>query len=215
MNRPATNIIIGRCRVASHFRDDARGVAAIEFALILPIMLALLFGTTEFGRAIDHYRRVTLLARAVADLTSQGDGQATMAAASMTDIVAAAKLVLTPYPSSEAKIVISALSVPADGAGQPRVCSSYATNNGTARAVGAASDLKVPEGFQLAGMRYVLAEVSVPYPAIFGSSVMRLVGGANNQFTFKASVPWPVRAGQTYKSAYNEIVLPNGKACTS
>ncbi len=62
------------------------GVSAIEFALILPIMLALLFGVTEFGRAIDHYRRVTLLARAVADLTSQGDGQPTMAAAAMTDI---------------------------------------------------------------------------------------------------------------------------------
>jgi Flp pilus assembly protein TadG len=214
--RPASDIISGRDRVAPHFRDDAHGVAAIEFALILPVMLALLFGTTEFGRAIDHYRRVTLLARAVADLTSQGDGQATMAAASMTDIVAAAKLVLTPYPNSGAKIVISALSVPADGAGQqPRVCSSYATSNGTARTVGAASDLKVPEGFQLAGMRYVLAEVSVPYPAIFGSSVMRLVGGANNQFTFKATVPWPVRAGKNYKSTYNEIVLPNGMPCTS
>ena len=210
------DMIIGRERASLNFRDDAHGVAAIEFALILPIMLALLFGTTEFGRAVDHYRRVTLLARAVADLTSQGDGQPTMAATSATDILAAAKLVLTPYPSSGAKIVISALGVPADGAGQqPRVCSSYASSNATARTVGAASDLKVPEGFQLAGMRYVLAEVTVPYPAMFGSSVMRLVGGANNQFTFKASVPWPVRAGQTYKSTYNEIVLPNGKACTS
>lgn len=214
--KSAMDIIIVHGRSARYFRRDSRGVAAIEFALILPITLALLFGTTEFGRAIDHYRRVTLLARAVADLTSQGDGQATMAAASMTDILAAAKLVLTPYPSSGAKIVISALSVPVDGAGQqPRVCSSYASSNATARTVGAASDLKVPEGFQLAGMRYVLAEVSVPYPAMFGSSIMRLVGGANNQFTFKASVPWPVRAGQAYKTTYNEIVLPNGMACTS
>lgn len=154
-----------------------------------------------------------MLARAVADLTSQGDTQSPMTAATMTDILASAKLVLVPYPSSGAKIVISALGVAADGAGQPRVCSSYATSNGTARTVGMASDLKVPEGFQLAGMRYVLAEVSVPYPAIFGSNLMRFVGGANNQFTFKASVPWPVRGGQAVKSSYNEIVLPNGQAC--
>ncbi|EIZ86657.1 TadE family protein [Methylobacterium sp. GXF4] len=201
-------------RAVSSFRDDDRGVSAIEFALILPVMLALLFGVTEFGRAIDHYRKVTLLARAVADLTSQGDTQATMASATMTDILASAKLVLTPYPNSAARIVVSVLGVTIDGAGQqPRVCSSYATNNGTARAVGTATDLKVPEGFQLAGMRYVLAEVSVPYPAMFGSNVMRLVGSASNQFTFKASVPWPVRGGQTYKSTYNEVVLPNGKAC--
>ncbi|MER2198459.1 TadE/TadG family type IV pilus assembly protein [Methylobacterium brachiatum] len=201
-------------RAVSSFRHDDRGVSAIEFALILPVMLALLFGVTEFGRAIDHYRKVTLLARAVADLTSQGDTQATMASATMTDILASAKLVLTPYPNSAARIVVSVLGVTIDGAGQqPRVCSSYATNNGTARTVGTATDLKVPEGFQLAGMRYVLAEVSVPYTAMFGSNVMRFVGGANNQFTFKASVPWPVRGGQTYKSTYNEVVLPNGKAC--
>ena len=207
--------IIRRDQAASCFRDDARGIAAIEFALILPVMLALLCGVTEFGRAIDHYRRVALLARAVADLTSQGDGQATMLAATMTDILASAKLLLTPFPSSGATIVVSALGVTADGAGQlPRVCSSYATSNGTARAVGTATDLKVPEGFQLAGMRYVLAEVSVPYPALFGSNVMRFVGGANNQFTFRSSVPWPVRGGQTVKSTYNEVVLPNGKACT-
>lgn len=203
-----------RPRRPSSLRDDVRGASAIEFALVLPVMLALLFGVTEFGRAIDHYRKVTLLARAVADLTSQGDAQTPMAAATMTDIVASAKLVLAPYPSTAAKIVVSALGVAADGAGQqPQVCSSYATATGTARSVGAATDLKVPEGFQLAGMRYVLAEVSVPYPALFGSGVMRLVGGANNQFTFKAAVPWPVRGGQTAKSTYNEVVLPNGKAC--
>lgn len=208
-------LIIQQARLEAPFCNDARGVSAVEFALILPVMLALLFGVTEFGRAIDHYRKVTLLARAVADLASQGDAQTPIAAATMTDILASAKLVLTPYPSGGAKIVISALGVGADGAGQqPRVCSSYATGNGTARAVGTAADLKVPEGFQLAGMRYLLAEVSVPYPALFGSNVMRFVGGANNQFTFKASVPWPVRGGQTAKSAYNEVVLPNGKACS-
>jgi Flp pilus assembly protein TadG len=206
--------MIRRGRAVTNFTDDTHGVSAVEFALILPVMLALLFGVTEFGRAIDHYRKVTLLARAVADLTSQGDTQATMTAATMADILASAKLVLTPYPNGSAKIVISVLGVTIDGAGQqPRVCSSYATGNGTARTVGTATDLKVPEGFQLAGMRYVLAEVSVPYPALFGSNVMRLVGEANNQFTFKASVPWPVRGGQTYKTTYNEVVLPNGKAC--
>ncbi|QGY05515.1 pilus assembly protein [Methylobacterium mesophilicum SR1.6/6] len=206
---------IRRIRSLSDLCDDTRGVSAIEFALILPIMLMLLFGITEFGRAFDHYRKVTLLARTLADIASQGDTQTPMAAATLSDIFASAKLVLTPYPNNTAQIVISALGVAADGVGQlPRVCSSYATGNGTARAVGTAADLKVPEGFQLAGMRYVLAEVSVPYPALFGSNIMRLVGGANNQFTFKASVPWPTRGGQAVKSTYNEIVLPNGKACS-
>ena len=33
-------------------RKDSRGNAVIEFALVLPILLLVLFGITEFGRAI-------------------------------------------------------------------------------------------------------------------------------------------------------------------
>jgi Flp pilus assembly protein TadG len=33
-------------------RSDSRGNAVIEFALVLPILLLVLFGITEFGRAI-------------------------------------------------------------------------------------------------------------------------------------------------------------------
>ncbi|MCK4858006.1 MAG: pilus assembly protein [candidate division Zixibacteria bacterium] len=33
-------------------RNDSRGNAVIEFALVLPILLLVLFGITEFGRAI-------------------------------------------------------------------------------------------------------------------------------------------------------------------
>ena len=202
-------------KASSAFGSDVRGASAIEFALILPIMLAISFGISEFARATDYYRKVTVLARTVADLTSQGDATTPIAPATMTDILASAKLVLTPYVSGSASIVVSALGVPADGAGQrPQVCSSYATGNGTARALGTAADLKVPDGFQIIGMRYVLAEVSVPYAPLLGSNLMRFVGGANNQFTFKANVPWPVRGGQPAKSTYNEVVMPGGKACT-
>lgn len=36
----------------SRLRSDCRGNAVIEFALVLPILLLVLFGITEFGRAI-------------------------------------------------------------------------------------------------------------------------------------------------------------------
>jgi Flp pilus assembly protein TadG len=202
-------------RGSKSFVQDTRGVSAVEFSLVLPIMLALFFGVTEFGRATEYYRKVTLLGRAVADLTSQGDTQNPVTSATMTDIMASAKLVLTPYTSSGVKIVVSAVGVPLTGGVQtPRVCSSYATSGATARSTGLASDITVPEGFQLPGARYILAEVSAPYSPLFGSGIMRLVGGANNQFTFKAKVPWPVRGGQTYYTGTNnEIVLPSGSPC--
>lgn len=43
-----------------------RGVAAIEMALVLPILLAIAFGITELGRAMYYYDTLTKSARAAA-----------------------------------------------------------------------------------------------------------------------------------------------------
>jgi Flp pilus assembly protein TadG len=50
---------------------DRRGVAAIEFAMIVPIMLVMFFGTVEFSSGVAVDRKVTLIARTLSDLTSQ------------------------------------------------------------------------------------------------------------------------------------------------
>ena len=39
-------------RTLRHYRNDCKGNAVVEFALVLPLLLLVLFGITEFGRAI-------------------------------------------------------------------------------------------------------------------------------------------------------------------
>ncbi|RZK36496.1 MAG: pilus assembly protein [Hymenobacter sp.] len=201
--------------LASRFRCDTRAVSAIEFALILPIILAILVGSLEFSRALDNRRKVALLARTLADLTSQAATTSPVTAATMNDIIASSQLVLRPFASSSAKITVSALGLDLKSIGSnPRVCSSFASNNATVRNIGLAGDLSVPPGFRAVGMRYILAEVQMPYTPVFGSGIMNLLGGIDNKFTFKAAVAWPVRAGKAYKTnTYNEIILPNGSEC--
>src|SRR6476620_8022500 len=53
------------------FRDDRRGLAATEFAIVVPLMLVMFFGTVEFSSAVAIDRKVTLMARTLSDLTSQ------------------------------------------------------------------------------------------------------------------------------------------------
>ncbi|MDU6376453.1 MAG: TadE/TadG family type IV pilus assembly protein, partial [Bradyrhizobium sp.] len=53
------------------FGADKRGIAATEFAFIVPLMLVMFFGTVEFCSGIAVDRKVTLMARTLSDLTSQ------------------------------------------------------------------------------------------------------------------------------------------------
>jgi Flp pilus assembly protein TadG len=74
---------------------DRRGLAAVEFALIVPLMLVLFFGTVEFSSGVAVDRKVTLVARTLSDLTSQA-----LASISDTDLknfFASSASILTPY----------------------------------------------------------------------------------------------------------------------
>ena len=54
--------------------ENTSGFAAVEFAMILPILLVLFFGTVEISNAVAVYRKVTLMAHTLSDLTSQSTG---------------------------------------------------------------------------------------------------------------------------------------------
>ena len=58
-------------RRAVSLRRDQRGVSAVEFAMLLPLMVTLYLGAVEISQGVAIHRKVTLTARTVADLASQ------------------------------------------------------------------------------------------------------------------------------------------------
>jgi len=50
-----------------------RGIAAVELAIVLPLLLAIVFGVTELGRAMYQYDALTKAARAAARYLSVYD----------------------------------------------------------------------------------------------------------------------------------------------
>src|ERR1700753_3566041 len=87
---------------------EPSGLAAIEFAMLVPIMLVMFFGVVEFSSAIAVDRKVTLTARTLSDLTSQS---ASVGDADMTNFFAASVGIMTPYDSAPVKSTITELYI--------------------------------------------------------------------------------------------------------
>jgi len=87
---------------------DRSAVAAIEFALIVPIMLVMFFGTVELSSGVAVDRKVTLVARTLSDLTSQSTS---VADADATNFFTASCKILTPYAPTPTQAKISELYV--------------------------------------------------------------------------------------------------------
>src|ERR1700692_1568217 len=87
---------------------DRSGIAAIEFAMIVPIMLVMFFGTLEFSSGVAVDRKVTLMARTLSDLTSQAPS---VADTDLTNFFAANLAIMTPYDATPVKATITELYV--------------------------------------------------------------------------------------------------------
>lgn len=112
------------------FVGRSDGVAAVEFALVLPFMVLLYVGGVETGEAIAIDYKTTITARAVADLATQ---YISINNDTMSSILGASSAIITPYPSSTMVVTVSEVSV--DAVGRATITWSDSLN-GTARPVG-------------------------------------------------------------------------------
>lgn len=188
-------------RLMRRFARAESGIAALEFALVLPLMMVLYFGMTELTFAISTDRKVTLLSRALADLVGR---TTSMTTAAMNDIFQASIAVMAPYDASNAKIVVTSIVVkatgPADGAGNPtlqgRVCWSEARGPGATK-LAYNSIITIPDGFKTAGTSFIRADVELDYQPVFGDAVWKIVTpDRTGKITLNEKTPWPVRAAQ-------------------
>lgn len=106
---------------------DRSAVAAVEFALILPIMLLLYFGGNEFGNALTISRKVSHLTSTVADLVAQAS---TVSNSDMTNILNVGSAIMEPYTTSHLRVRVSLIHI--DNTGVARVKWSDVSNYGSA-----------------------------------------------------------------------------------
>jgi Flp pilus assembly protein TadG len=100
-------------RVERDFIRDRSGLAAIEFAFILPLMLVVFFGTVAFSSGLASARKVTLTASALADLTSEMSAAGNIAPIADSDLqgmFTAGISIMNPYLQGGATSVTAQIS---------------------------------------------------------------------------------------------------------
>ena len=147
-------------RTLRRFRDDKRGVSAVEFAMLLPLMVTLYIGGVEVSSAIAVDRKVTLVARTLGDLVAQSTS---VNATDMTNILSASTSVVQPYSSSLIQVTVSRVDV--DGNGAAKVVWSKA-QNATARAVN--STVTLPAALNTNNSSVIWAESQYTYTPTIG-----------------------------------------------
>ena len=74
MMKPIKNKLLNSASdLLRKFRDATQGVAAVEFALLSPLLLLIYIGTVEYSFAISLDRKLSRSASAIADLITQSD----------------------------------------------------------------------------------------------------------------------------------------------
>lgn len=93
---------------AARFCHDRRGVAAIEFAFIVPVLLIMYFITMEASQAIETSKKVSRVGSMVADLVTQ---QATITKTDLDAIMTIGSSTLKPYNRSTPTIIITGIQI--------------------------------------------------------------------------------------------------------
>lgn len=146
------------------------GVAAVEFALILPIMFTLYVGSVEAGALISMDRRVQSVAGAIGDLVARSD--TTITASMLTDYFRAAGGIMTPYPTDTLRQVVTQVLVSPDGTTASVVWSKQYVNgtygNGATRTAGSSYNLAESMRSIAKGGYVIVAESSYSYLPVYG-----------------------------------------------
>jgi Flp pilus assembly protein TadG len=97
---------------------DRRGVAALEFALVAPLLLSLYFVTMEVAQAIETNKKVGRVSSMVADLVTQ---QPSITKAELEAIMSIGGSTLQPYNRSKPSIIITAIDITDESSPQVKV----------------------------------------------------------------------------------------------
>ncbi|MBS0384163.1 MAG: pilus assembly protein [Proteobacteria bacterium] len=150
------------------FGRERKGLAAIEFAFLLPVMVFVLLASVDLINALGTYRRAENVAASLADVISR---DTSVSNAEITGLWSAVAMLM--YPDTDTVMSERVSSVMINSATSATVVWSEAHNGATQLSVG--STVALPPQMMIAGSSLIMAETTYHYTSpmhfLFPSSV--------------------------------------------
>lgn len=143
-------------RFLTRAAGDQKGAAAVEFALVFPIMFVLNIGSMEALQVYQAQRNVAHVAAVLADITAQGR---TVTEAELQDTLGAGLTIMYPFPTTSLQQRLSSLTANGSGA-VSQDWTSKRNFTGTTAAT-------VPSGYLGANESVVVSDVVYDYRPAF------------------------------------------------
>jgi Flp pilus assembly protein TadG len=150
-----------------HLVRDRSAASGVEFALVLPILVMLLFGTADLGHALTVSRKIDEIASSTGDMIAQ---QSSWTTSDVAKLLSGARFILQPYETTELTITVAVNDVNTSGSATVNwsaALNTSALNSGTASAVA------IPSNIQETGVQIVLTRVqytlTTPVSAFFSN----------------------------------------------
>lgn len=153
---------MGLARISA-FAKNRSGMAATEFAIILPVLLLLFFGVVEGSDALSKSRRVTLAANTLADLAAQ---ETELLESAVDSLFVGVEEIIDSGGATMDVRLISVILEDTDGDGNPDspvVHWSYDNTGGEPYSAGAAYNKLPNPALLTADTAIIIAEVDFPY----------------------------------------------------
>jgi Flp pilus assembly protein TadG len=154
--------MIARMRhILGRFCGDRRGVSAVEFALLAPLMITLYVGCSEVSDGVGADRKVSLTAAALANLAAQ---VTTISTTDMTNILDATSAIISPYSTSHLTITLSCINIDAN----KNAAVKWSVTRGGSAHSGA---ITIPSALAVANSQLLFGEATYQYLPSLGYTV--------------------------------------------
>jgi Flp pilus assembly protein TadG len=179
-----------KLRAWSRLLRDARGVAAVEFALTVPLLIVVYAGGFEIAQASTVFRKVTDTTVQLANVTSQ---YTTVATPDLQNIFSASSEIMDPYSTTPLTITLSEVLTDSVGSTSSKVVWSRGWVNQTmVSGLPTGSLVTMPTGLPSPNSNYILVQTTYAYTPTIGAAFINNIPITNQIFMIpreSASIP--------------------------